>query len=152
MKRIIAPPLAIYAVTTIAGVWLTRRSPMEIVGEGHGPLLWIAGGAIAAASGAIALWARNVMKRAKTTLNPYKVASSIITDGPFAYTRNPMYLALLMLYATLALILDSLWMPLAGALYFVLMQFGVIPVEEQALRDKFGAEYEEYTKKVRRWV
>lgn len=152
MKRIIAPPLAIYAVTTIAGVWLTRRHPAEIMGEGYGLVLWIIGWAIAFASGAIALWARRVMKRANTTFNPYKVASTIVAHGPFAYTRNPMYLALLMLYATLALILDSGWMLIAGAVYFVLMQYGVLPVEERGLRDKFGREYEEYTKKVRRWV
>lgn len=151
MKRIIAPPLAIYAVTTIAGVWLTKRHPAEIMGEDLWPMR-AAGWVIAAASGALAIWARNVMKRAQTTLNPYKVASSIVMDGPFSFSRNPLYLALLMLYAALTLGLDSLWMPLAGALYFVLMQFGVIPVEERGLRTKFGKEYEDYTKKVRRWV
>lgn len=149
--RILAPPAAIYAATTIPSLLLHWQMPLTLLPwEGAG--VKIAGRAVCIAAGALALWAFIVMRRHRTTINPYKVASKVVSDGPFGISRHPLYLSLLMLYPGLALIMNSAWMLIGGALFLVLMRQGVMIKEEAALSEKFGAEYEEYMKKVRRWL
>jgi protein-S-isoprenylcysteine O-methyltransferase Ste14 len=91
---------------------------------------------------------------AKTTINPVnpEAASSMVTDGIYRYTRNPMYVGLASILIGWALFLA---VPLAfmGPILFVLYitRFQIIP-EERALRSKFGQSYENYRKNVRRWI
>jgi protein-S-isoprenylcysteine O-methyltransferase Ste14 len=150
-NRIIAPPVLIYAATTMAALLLHWYRPLILL-PWDGTVVRVAGRAVCIAAGALALWAFVVMRRTRTTVNPYKVASRVVSHGPFGISRNPMYLSLLFLYPGLALFLNSSWMMLAGAAYFVVMRQGVIVIEERALLEKFGAEYEEYMSKVRRWL
>jgi len=105
-------------------------------------------GLASAVSGAIAF------RRAKTTTNPLKpgAASSLVSSGPYRFTRNPMYLGLSLVLIAWATYLWSVW-ALAGPLVFVayIRRFQIAP-EERALSALFGAEYGEYQTKVRRWL
>jgi protein-S-isoprenylcysteine O-methyltransferase Ste14 len=78
--------------------------------------------------------------------------TSLTTSGPYAFSRNPMYLSWAIITLGLALLWNSLWLAIAmlGALIFV--QVYTIPAEERALQCKFGVEYETYRKCVRRWL
>ena len=93
-------------------------------------------------------------RRAKTTVNPVKagLASSLVIRGAYRYTRNPMYLGLLLTLLAWAMFLanplDVLWLVLY-VLYIT--RFQIIP-EERVLASLFGAEYEAYKARVRRWV
>jgi protein-S-isoprenylcysteine O-methyltransferase Ste14 len=93
-------------------------------------------------------------RRARTTVDPRDPAkaSSIVTRGVYRFTRNPMYLGFLCLLVGWAAVL---WSPLAlaGPLVFVayLNRFQIEP-EERMLRARFGAPYEEYLRRVRRWL
>jgi protein-S-isoprenylcysteine O-methyltransferase Ste14 len=93
-------------------------------------------------------------RRAKTTVNPVKasLASSLVIRGVYRYTRNPMYLGLLLTLLAWALFLAS---PLAGLWVVVyvlyITRFQIIP-EERVLASLFGAEYEAYKDRVRRWI
>ena len=93
-------------------------------------------------------------RRAKTTVNPVKanMASSLVVQGVYRYTRNPMYVGLLVsLFAWavfLANPLDVLWV-VVYVLYIT--RFQIIP-EERVLAALFGPEYEGYKGRVRRWV
>lgn len=92
--------------------------------------------------------------RAKTTIDPMHVdaASSLVTGGVYRVTRNPMYLALTSLLLGWAVYLSVPWTALGPAAFVLFItRFQIIP-EEQALRAKFGAAYEDYTKRVRRWL
>jgi protein-S-isoprenylcysteine O-methyltransferase Ste14 len=93
-------------------------------------------------------------RRAKTTVNPLKpeTTSSLVTDGVYRFTRNPMYVGLALVLLAWALFVSS---PLAflGPLVFILYitRFQIIP-EERVLSAMFGTAYSEYQAKVRRWL
>jgi protein-S-isoprenylcysteine O-methyltransferase Ste14 len=93
-------------------------------------------------------------RRAKTTVNPLKpeTTSSLVTDGVYRFTRNPMYVGLAVVLLAWALFVSS---PLAflGPLVFILYitRFQIIP-EERVLSAMFGTAYSEYQAKVRRWL
>lgn len=92
--------------------------------------------------------------RAKTTMNPIKpsTTSSLVTDGVFRFTRNPMYLSLVLYLIAWAVFLSN-WLALLLVPVFVLYidQFQIKP-EERALSALFGSEYDAYKAKVRRWL
>ena len=92
--------------------------------------------------------------RAKTTISPIHIeeASSLVTTGIYRYTRNPMYLGLLMLLLAFTAYLAVPWAlvgPLAFALFIA--RFQIIP-EERVLAAKFGDVYRAYQAQVRRWL
>jgi protein-S-isoprenylcysteine O-methyltransferase Ste14 len=93
-------------------------------------------------------------RRAKTTVNPVKasLASSLVVQGVYRYTRNPMYVGLLLTLLAWAVFLANpivvLWVVL---FVFYITRFQIIP-EERVLVSLFGAEYEAYKGRVRRWV
>ena len=93
-------------------------------------------------------------RRAGTTINPVKIdnASSLVTTGIYAFTRNPMYVGLATLLVTLAVLLSNAWL-LLGPLFFVLYitRFQIIP-EERVMQAKFGSAYDAYKARVRRWL
>lgn len=150
MKLIIPPPVqGIFVAVAMWGV--SHFFPALGVGFPGRRLAAIAIGAIGLAMEIIAV---ATFFRAKTTVNPLKPsnASKIVTTGLFTISRNPMYLALL-----LVLVAWGLWLanPLNG---FVIVGWVVfitefqIKPEEKALRQKFDADYDAYCKRVRRWV
>lgn len=93
-------------------------------------------------------------RRAKTTVNPIRAssASSLVTRGVYGFTRNPMYLGLLLTLLAWAVFLASPFALLWVAVYVIyITRFQIIP-EERVLSTLFGAEYEAYKEKVRRWL
>jgi protein-S-isoprenylcysteine O-methyltransferase Ste14 len=100
----------------------------------------------------LAIWAFRTMKAAGTNIDPAKPALTIVRNGPYRFTRNPMYLALCLLQIAVAFLLDDwiallLLIPLA-----LLLHYGVILREEKYLEAKFGAPYLALKREVRRWV
>ncbi len=93
-------------------------------------------------------------RRARTTINPLapETAATIVSGGPFRFSRNPMYLGMLMILVAWAIWLGNpinvLW-PITFVA--VITKFQIIP-EEIALSGKFGAPYREYQTRVRRWL
>lgn len=92
------------------------------------------------------------MRRHNTAVEPWKGASTLMTKGLFGFSRNPIYLGFAVSYVGFAVAMDA---PLALAMLlpclFVIDRF-VIPREEAHLCSVFGAEYDNYRKKVRRWL
>ena len=76
----------------------------------------------------------------------------LITSGPYAFSRNPMYLAWTLLNMGTALVVNTVWplLFLPGALLYT--HILIIPREESKLARNFGDEYEQYKKKVRRYI
>ena len=110
--------------------------------------------ALALAGGLIALSGVISFRRAKTTVSPMKPerTASLVTTGIYRFTRNPMYLGLLLVLIALTVYLSSLWL-LVGPVAFVLYmnRFQVAP-EEHVLSRMFGAAYTVYQSRVRRWL
>lgn len=92
--------------------------------------------------------------RHKTTVNPSKLQDtrSLITNGVFAFSRNPVYVIDALLLLAWAVWLGQ-WLNLAMPLVFVwyCTEFQ-IKAEEKVLAEKFGSQYEQYKKQVRRWL
>lgn len=87
----------------------------------------------------------------RTTANPYTAAATLVADGPFARSRNPMYLALLLLQLAPGIASASLWVLAMLLPCALLLHHGVIRREEVYLRQRFGAAYEDYCARVPRW-
>lgn len=95
---------------------------------------------------------RRALTRAGTPVRPNQPTTAIVTDGPYRYTRNPLYLALTGVYTGISLIVNALWpLVLLVAVLFVI-QWGVVAREERYLEGKFGESYLAYKRRVRRWL
>ena len=93
-------------------------------------------------------------RHAHTTINPLKpeTATALVSGGIYSFTRNPMYLGILLVLLAWGVYLASLWVflgPLLFALYIT--RFQILP-EEAALEKLFGSPFLEYRKRVRRWL
>jgi protein-S-isoprenylcysteine O-methyltransferase Ste14 len=90
--------------------------------------------------------------RARTPVDPYTPSQALVTDGPYRLTRNPGYLGMALTYAGIAIVLKAPWalVPLPAAI--TVIDRGVIAGEERYLTRKFGAPYEGYKRRVRRWI
>ncbi|GGC15296.1 hypothetical protein GCM10007205_25290 [Oxalicibacterium flavum] len=109
---------------------------------------------LAQISGVIALVAMACFWHARTTINPLdpRRASQLVTSGIFRWSRNPMYLSLLLLLVAYAIRLDSfaVWIgPIAFVAYVT--RFQILP-EERVLAEKFGDAYVAYKDRTRRWI
>jgi protein-S-isoprenylcysteine O-methyltransferase Ste14 len=97
-------------------------------------------------------WASFTFTRAKTTILPHRGSQALVTHGPFAYSRNPIYVGNLMILVGVGLLAGSLWhVVLAPALAFAIGHFA-IRREEAHLAARFPHEWAEYTARVRRWI
>ncbi len=141
---VIAPPPLLFAAAFLGG-WF---------GRGLLPIraFLVPAVVLAGLSGTLAGWAFLVMARAKTNVDPYQPTTALVCVGPFAFTRNPLYLAM-----TLGFVSASLWTGWLFALCLLplvlaVLYLGVIRREERYLQAKFGEEYRAYRLRVRRWM
>ncbi len=100
----------------------------------------------------LAFWAFWHFKRARTPIEPFKVAHQLVTTGPYARTRNPMYTALLLLLVAWWLWLGSLSPILFIFLFPLAITRLFIRPEEAMLKDRFGTAFDAYAAKVGRWI
>lgn len=92
------------------------------------------------------------MRKHKTTVHPNHAAAHLVTSGPFAISRNPIYLGNVVLLTGLGLLLRNPWMFLAALVCGYLTYRLAILREEAHLEHKFGKAWRNYRKKVRRWI
>lgn len=143
----IPPP--VIAASVIGLAWLLDRFiPLPLFSGRH----WIIGALIIAFAVGIALIAVIAFFRAKTHVEPWKPSSTIIQSGLYRFSRNPIYLAFLIILVGIALVLNSIWFLLGMPILVWLLRVLVINREERYLEDKFGDEYRQYKNKVRRWI
>lgn len=96
-------------------------------------------------------WALWLMHRHRTALLPGGSTQVVIDSGPFAISRNPLYVGLIALYVGLAL-LASFWALVLAPVGVALLWWGAVRPEEQYLTARFGDEYDDYCRRVRRWL
>ena len=144
----VIPPL-VYAIAFLIGYGLEHAWPL--VDESW---KWTSAGGIilACASFFLVVPAILLFRRASTPLDVRKPATTLITQGPYRYSRNPQYLALTLLYSGLALLTASAWVLVLLVPTLVVMTYGVVKKEEAYLERHFGDEYREYKSRVRRWL
>ncbi len=140
----------VFILTYLAGARVEGRYPAL---SGEVPLGAKTAGALLLATGvAIAVWAQVLFRRARTTTVPGGTSSSLITAGPYRFSRNPMYVGLILAYVGEAGILRQVWPVILLPFVVAYLNWIVIPVEEGRLRDAFGEAYDRYCSSVRRWL
>ena len=98
------------------------------------------------------IWADGLFKKRKTTVNPFDESAAFVLDGPFKFSRHPMYLGMVVLLLGVAIVLGSLITFVIPLAFFLTMEIAFISVEEDAMEKIFGQEYLDYKKRVRRWI
>ncbi len=114
---------------------------------------WRGVGAVPLAGGLLmGLWAVGHFRRRDTTIIPFEQSSSLILEGPYRLSRNPIYLSMVLVLLGVWLLLGSLSPVLVVLLFVGWISTRFIVKEEQHLKTQFGRTYLEYKEKVRRWV
>ena len=110
------------------------------------------GGLVTIAAIVFSLWAQRIMRAAGTNIRPDMPATAIVSDGPFAFSRNPLYLSVLAMFAGLGVALASKTFLAVLVPLFLVLHYGVVLREERYLESKFGDTYLVYKTRVRRWI
>ena len=142
------PPIIFLGMLISAGV-LDRAMPLQlsvgVVGE-------VTGWALVAAALLLMGWSFITFRARNSNILPHRAADSLIADGPFTLSRNPIYLSEAMLLLGLGLTNNSVWHLLASIAFILLITPLAILREEAHMQARFGAEWDAYASKVRRWL
>jgi protein-S-isoprenylcysteine O-methyltransferase Ste14 len=140
-------------LTVLIGVGLNRLWSIEFLAVLPRPFRIALGvGIIAAALFLLGLRAVIRVRTSGQSENPWKPTTRIIEDGPFRFTRNPMYLQMVIGCVGFAIALANAWiLLLTPVCAWTLQRFAILP-EEAYLERKFGAEYLAYKRRVPRWL
>jgi len=146
---IVRPPLALL-VAFLAGLgldWLYRLNflPMGFPRIGAGGLVFVAGLVLFAC-------AITTIRAAGTEVQTSRPTTAITSDGPYRFTRNPIYTAMMLALLGAAIGFNTLWILVALVLFYFVIRYGVIAREEAYLARKFGGTYSDYQSRVRRWL
>ena len=146
---VVFPPL-LFAGCLLTGLALHWLWPIATGLPGL-PRAVVAGLALLVAA-VFGLGGERALHGAGTNVRPDRPATTVVSGGVYRFTRNPLYLALLHIYAAVALFADALW---PFALWVVLLPVlvkGIVEREERYLKRKFGQPYLDYKARVRRWI
>jgi protein-S-isoprenylcysteine O-methyltransferase Ste14 len=143
-------PPAVFLVALLCGGALEYFLPPEAL---HAPrALRGAGIAVGALGFAFMMWGHGRFRKLGVNVMTVRPASRLVTDGAHRISRNPMYVGLLTLLAGIGLATASVWLGGMVVPLLAYFQFYVIPREEAYLARRFGTEYADYRRKVRRWL
>jgi protein-S-isoprenylcysteine O-methyltransferase Ste14 len=148
---VIAPPPLIFLGFLIVGFALNALVPLRLVSIDP-KLNWTIGAVlILVGVVAFALAIRNFM-RAATPVPTRKPTRTLVTTGIHARSRNPIYVAMFLIYTGIGLVANSGWIFLLFVPLALIIRYGVVAREEAYLERKFGDAYRAYTSRVRRWL
>lgn len=142
----------VFLMAYLMGVCLQILAPLD-AGSSLRIAAQIGGAALFISGAAIAGWSLVLFRRGgRTTTTPGDASTRLVTKGPFGFTRNPMYLGLVLAYLGEEGLLTQVWPLLFLALTVGYVNWFVIPLEEASLEQGFGDRYRRYCAGVRRWI
>jgi protein-S-isoprenylcysteine O-methyltransferase Ste14 len=143
------PPPLFYAAAVVGGWLLDRWWSLPVGVDSVRPVFasLLLGGFLLLMGSAITSF-----RRRRTSVLPFRPATTLVIAGPYRYTRNPMYLGAALLVLALGFWLNTWWPILLLIPTLAIIQRYVIGREEGYMRRRFGAEYDAYTRQVRRWI
>ncbi|GBD32552.1 MAG: hypothetical protein KatS3mg081_2483 [Gemmatimonadales bacterium] len=143
------PPPILVAAVGAAGLALERLVPLP---DFSGLWARLLAAVLMAAWLLLLVLSLRELWRSGTTVRPHRPAKVLVTSGPYARTRNPLYLGLVLLQAAAGFWFGSLWvLLLIPATVVLLTRFAILP-EERYLEATFGDAYREYRSRVPRWL
>jgi len=145
----VRPPFIVIG-SIFAGVAINRLLPMDIPLDRMVSVL--TGTILIVASLVIVGWSFRFFARAEQNPDPMTPTDSLTFDGPYARSRNPMYVAMFLFQPGVALCANNIWIAAMTICTLAAIHFAVVLREEAYLRKKFGADYVDYTARVRRYI
>lgn len=145
LRHLDYPPVWLALFIGIAWALAQLWAPL---GDGLAPVGW----ALIAAGLVLVFWAALTLRRARTTIVPRERPTALVTGGPYRFSRNPIYLADLMILAGVALVLGAPQALLLLWPFTRVLERRFIEPEEAALAAAFGPDWERYRARVRRWL
>ena len=146
---IVRPPIA-WALAVLAGLALKWLMPLSFLPTAV-PTGWL-GTIVFALALALVAWAISTMTRAGSNVPTSLPTTTIVETGPYRFTRNPIYVGMVMGLIGLAIAFNSLWLLMTLVPFALVISYGVITREEAYLERKFGDVYRRYHTRVRRWL
>jgi protein-S-isoprenylcysteine O-methyltransferase Ste14 len=145
---IVRPPIA-WALAVLAGLALNWLMPLPFL-----PAVVSAGwlSAIVFVLLLLVAWAITTITRAGSNVPTNLPSTTIVEAGPYRFTRNPIYLGMVLGLVGLAIAFNSLWLLMVLVPFALVIRYGVITREEAYLERKFGDVYRRYRARVRRWM
>jgi protein-S-isoprenylcysteine O-methyltransferase Ste14 len=145
------PPPLIYLLGLALGYGLNRVVPLWIASP-EPRWMFRLGIVLGIAGFLFAVWGILTFRRRGTAIIPFHPATTIVTTGPYRFTRNPMYIGMSVFYTGVALLLDTWWAFALLPVVVTIIERQVIAREERYLASAFGAEYDAYRSRVRRCI
>lgn len=146
---VVAQPPRIFITALALGFGLELLLPTTFV---HGMPRFAFGAALLAAGIWLVATAMRQQRAAGTNIETHRPTETIVSDGLYRLSRNPIYIGLFGIYLSCAVLGDSLWVLALVLPLLAVMHYGVIAREERYLEGKFGETYTRYRSKVRRWL
>ncbi|HHF2970663.1 TPA: isoprenylcysteine carboxylmethyltransferase family protein [Vibrio diabolicus] len=145
------PPVAVFLLVILLMYGLTVLVPSLNISV---PFVEVVVGGLTLLSSYMGIAGVYEFHKVKTTVNPVKpdTASSVVRTGVFSFSRNPMYMALLLLIIAIGLWWQHLSVVLCSVVFVSYMNRFQIKPEERILERLFGEEYVDYKNHVRRWI
>lgn len=150
-SRIAWPPI-LYLAAIAASIVLHLLVPLPWFGSPLADLLFAAGWLLVLAAVFLEVAAIRTLHRSGTTIRLDRRAEHLVTSGPYALSRNPIYLGNTAIMIGVGFITGIIWFLILAFLAAFATQKLAIEAEEQHLALRFGKKYRDYQKKVRRWV
>ena len=147
MQRLL-PPLLFLPLLAISIV-------LGLVVPIAGPLSWalrILGVPVAIAGLTLNIGGAGLFNRIGTNIKTFDDPGRLVEEGPFRFTRNPMYLGFTLMLCGAALLVGSLTAWTGAVAFFAAANLWYIPFEEARMRSIFGPQYEDYRRRVPRWL
>ncbi len=144
------PPILL-ALTLAGSWWLGQSVPLNWPGQDDGAAR-ILGLAFGIGGIVLVIWAVATLTRHRTTFWPTSPVTTLVTDGPYAFRRNPIYLGEVLMLFGIAEITNNIWFVILAFVFGVLVTILQIIPEECHLEAKFGEAWRDYAAKTRRWI
>src|SRR5262245_52739483 len=144
----VRPPVVVLA-SVLSGAVLAVAWPLHFF---PGLLRLPVGGLLIAMAVGLFSYSVRQFRKARTPVPGNKPTTAIVRDGPYRFSRNPIYLAFFALHLSLAICANSLWLVVTLIPAVAIIAVVVVPREERYLTRRFGDEYMAYKASVRRWL
>jgi protein-S-isoprenylcysteine O-methyltransferase Ste14 len=152
MSGVMTRPPVLYAVSLILGLGLDRLLPLPFALPGSVPMQWMVGGGLILIGVATASAGIRDFTRAATPVPSNQPVRALVTTGIHGWSRNPIYIGMLLLYAGIGVTAGSPWALVLALPLVVVLRYGVVAREEAYLERRFGDAYRDYKARVRRWL
>lgn len=148
---LVFPPL-LAAAGPVAAALLGWLLPLRLLPPLGLSGIAVPGALLLVAGGALAFWGKRTFEKAATNVNPHRPALRLVENGPYRFTRNPMYLGIVLAELGLALALSLDWLLLLTPVIWAVLHWGVVLREEAYLTRRFGQPYTDFLSRTRRWI